>query len=175
LQAKRRQAAARERKTRDRADTAAAERDRQKNEEQKKEQHQKNKKKKDDAAEDLKQEVNMKLQNQQLEELGVRTELIALQAEFEQNGASPLGKSGYLPQAPSLSMAEPWLTGGISQELRRLILVSPTHQGRRSGGGEGARGGQAASRPFFARVRNHCTFSGGAAPMQHPVCAHFTC
>lgn len=104
LQAKRRQAAARERKTRDRADTAAAERDRQKNEEQKKEQHQKNKKKKDDAAEDLKQEVNMKLQNQQLEELGVRTELIALQAEFEQNGASPLGKSGSF--AASFSSAQ---------------------------------------------------------------------
>jgi hypothetical protein len=100
LQAKRRQAAARERKTRDRADTAAAERERQKNEEQKKEQHQKNKKKKDDAAEDLKQEVNMKLQNQQLEELGVRTELIALQAEFEQNGASSPGKSGYIYPKP---------------------------------------------------------------------------
>lgn len=157
MQAKRRQAAARERKTRDRADTAATERERQKNEE-KKEQHQKNKKKKDEAAEDLKQEVNMKLQNQQLEELGVRTELIALQAEFEQNGASSPGKSGYPPQAPPLSMTEPWLTGRISQELRRLILVGPTHQGRRSGGGEGARGGQAPSRPFFARVRNHALF-----------------
>ncbi len=55
-------------------------------------------------------------------------------------------------------MTELWLTGQISQELSRLILVGPTHQGRRSGGGEGARGGQAPSRPFFARVRNHALF-----------------
>ncbi len=58
-------------KTCDREGTAATECEWQKNEEQKKEQHQKNKKKKDDAVEDLKQEVNMKLQNQQLKELGV--------------------------------------------------------------------------------------------------------